>query len=230
MEITRKSFTFEDGREITVSESTWEASAARARIEEQARADRTRLNGSGDSVFLFFLETFYSYLASCSSGPIPSPEEAFRISETDLDQWYETVVSVNPENFIKVDRAARGSVTFRDGSGLEIVSSFLPSSVMRRVRLEDEALRLEEDKENPKDVFRVYLYPVLGSCSRGDLPSAQEVKSNWPEVEIYKWRDAVSEVNPHLFGSTEEIEKRTAQESKTLEKKRGRSRVKSPPS
>lgn len=218
MDIARKTIKLEDGREISVFESTWEASANRTRIEETARADRLRLNGTGDPVFLFFLEVYYSYLGSCSSGSIPSPEEAFSLSDRDLDHWYRSIVEVNPEGFKKIDFDLTGEVVFRDGASFRIVSAFLPSVTMKRVRLEEEGLRKEADREKPKDVFSVYVYPLLASCSIGEIPSPEEVKT-WPEVEIYKWRDAVEQVNPHLFETAEERALDQARENKEVSKK-----------
>lgn len=230
MLLKSKPFTFSDGREIMVSESTWDSSSIRSRIEEQARADRARLNGSGDPAFFYFLEAFYSYMASCSSGDVPGAEEAYILPDEDLDSWFLSVVEVNPESFITIDRTKRGEVSFRDGSRLEIVSSFLPSSGIRRARLEEEGLKRETDPDNPKDVFAVYLYPILASCSLGEIPPADEVRKTWPELEIYKWRDAVEAINPHLFGDTGQVETRSREESREVQKKREKRRAKSPPS
>lgn len=215
MELAKKPFTFSDGRSITVMESTWEASSLRTKIEEKARADKSRLNGSGSKVLFYFLETFYSYLASCSSGDVPNENEAFSLSDVDLDEWNQAVIDVNPEMFLTADRRARGEVTFRDGSKFEIVSSYLPSVTMKRYRLEMEGLKKETDPEHPKDVLAVFLYPVLASCSLGSLPTVEELR-RWPEAEIYKWRDAVEMINPHLFGNTPA---QTIAEAKQEEKK-----------
>lgn len=222
MDLTRKTIQFSDGREITVSESTWESASIRSRIEETSRARRSHLNGSGDPVFFFFVETFYSYLASCSSGAIPSEEEAYILPDPDLDSWYQAVISVNPESFIKVDLSQKGEIVFRDGSRFTIISSYLPSVVMKRARLEEEALKREEDRSNPKDIFGVILYPILAACTLGELPPPDEIRKSWPELEIYKWRDAVEEVNPQWFGSPEAVEERSLQQSQELEKKKER--------
>ncbi len=227
MERARKTFSFSDGREVEVFESTWEAGEARAAIEARAKAEKAKLNGSGDPVYFYFLESFYSYLSSCSSGSVPTETEAFGLSDPDLDAWYLATVEVNPESFLPVDFKKRKEVVFRDGSILTIVSSYLPSVTMRRVRLEEEALRREEDRDHPKDVFGVYLYPILASCSIGEIPSPEEIRSTWPESQIYKWRDAVEEVNPHWFGSSEDMKSRTLQETQEVEKKRDKSRRKS---
>lgn len=223
MDLARKPFSFADGRSIELFESTWESSSIRARIEEDARAQRAKLNGSGDPVFFFFVETFYSFMASCSRGDVPGPEEAYTLPDEELDRWYEAIIEVNPESFIKADRSRRGEVSFRDGSRFEIVSSHLLSVTMRRARLEEEGLQREPDRNSPKDVLSVYLYPILASCSIGSLPTVEELRQ-WPEMEIYKWRDAIEVVNPHLFGSSDEL---STQESKEITKKKERRRVKS---
>lgn len=227
MDLSRKTFTFSDGRKVEVFESTWESSTLRSRITETARANQARLNGSGDPDFLFFIEEFYSYMASCTSGDVPSPEEAYTLPDTDLDGWLLAVIEVNPESFIKIDRTARGEVTFRDGTRFEIVSSYLPSVSIKRKRLETEGLKKEPDPNNPKDVLSVYLYPILAACSIGEIPSPDEIRQGWPEMELYKWRDAIEEINPHLFGSTVEAGERSLQEEKALEKKKERPRRRS---
>lgn len=227
MERARKPYLFSDGREVEVWESTWETASKRSSMEERAKADKLKANGTGDPVYFYFCEAFYSYLASCSTGSVPSDREALELSDSDIDGWFLSVVSVNPENFLPVDYEKKGEVVFRDGSSFEIVSSFLPSVTMRRIRLEEEALKAEADRNNPKDIFAVYLYPLLASCSRGEIPGAQEVRKTWPESEIYKWRDAVEEINPHLFGSSKDAQARTAEQEKEVEKKSVKSRPRS---
>lgn len=227
MDLSRKDFTFSDGRKVSVFESTWESSTLRSRITETARANQARLNGSGDPDYLFFIEEFYSYMASCTSGDFPSPEEAYTLPDPDLDGWLLAVIEVNPDSFLKIDRMKRGEVTFRDGTRFEIVSSFLPSVVMKRKRLETEGLKREPDPNNPKDVLSVYLYPILASCSIGDIPSPDQIRQEWPEMEVYKWRDAIEAVNPHWFGSAAEAGERSTKEAKDLEKKKERPRRRS---
>lgn len=206
MKLAEKEFRLTDGRELKVVEASWDRASARSSIEEQARADKARLNGSGDPILLYFKEVYYASLASCSIGSIPSAEEALELSAPDLDSWWLAVVSVNQSTYAEVDRSAEARLEFRDGSIFRIISSYLPSVTMKRLRLEREALAREEDPDKPKDVFACYLYPILASCSipeSGELPSAQEVRSSWPEAEIYKWREAVQAVNPQWFGEIE---------------------------
>lgn len=230
MDLERRPFRFSDGREIIVSESTWESSSIRSRIEERIRLDQASQNGNEDPVFFFFVKNFYSYLASCSSGNVPSAVEAYTLPDEDLDAWLEKVIEVNPESFVKVDRRQVGEISFRDGSRFQIVSSYLVSATMKRARLEEEGYQKEKDRENPKDILAVYLYPLLASCSialSGKIPEIDELRSEWPEGEIYKWRDAVELVNPHLFGSTEEKEERALVEGQEIEKKRRKRRARS---
>lgn len=229
MDLSRKEFTFTDGRKISVSESTWETATRRSQITETERARQAQLNGSGDPDLFFFVEEFYSYMASCTSGDIPSPEEALSLSAPDLDGWLLAVIEVNPESFIKVDRKKRGEVTFRDGSRFEIVSSHLPSVTMKRKRLESEALKREPDPDHPTDVFAVYLYPILASCTLGDVPSIDEIRNHWPETELYKWRDAIEAINPHWFYGSGTAEEATRQDKEITKKKEKRPR-RSPPS
>lgn len=225
MKLAEKIIELKDGRKIRVSEASFDMGIAQGRMQEEARADRARLNGSGDPVQLFFLESYYAALRSCSLGEdIPSLGEALEMDPEDLDRWHLSLIEVNPLDYIPVDRLAEGRIEFRDGSSFRIRSGYLPSVQLRRARLEAEALAREEDKEEPKDIFAVYLYPLLASCSHGegDLPGAEELRKSWPQSEIYRWRDAVKEVNPQWFGEAGE----PAPEPEAIQKKKGKSRVK----
>lgn len=223
MERARKTIKLSDGREITVEESTWETASKRSAMEERTRAEKSKLNGSGDAILFYFVETYYSYMSSCSTGSFPDPLESLSLPDEDLDRWYEAVIEVNPEAFLPVDRSREGEVVFRDGSSFRIVSSYRLSVSMKRARLEEEALRKEEDRNNPKDVFSVVLYPILASCSIGDVPDPETIRRTWPETEIYKWRDAVKEVNPQWFMSDEQL----LEQAQAVEKKRPKSRERS---
>lgn len=229
MNLAEKEFRLSDGRELRVLEASWDRASARSAIEEQARADKARLNGSGDPVLLYFKEVFYSSLASCSIGPVPSAEEALELPAQDLDSWWLSVIEVNPSVYAEVDRSAEDRVEFRDGSIFRIISGYLPSVAMKRLRLEREALSREEDPNNPKDIFSAYLYPILASCSINDfgsIPSAQEVRSSWPEAEIFKWREAVEKINPQWFGEIEIGSTSPDPEKDPELKKKGKSRKK----
>jgi hypothetical protein len=217
----KKTFQLSDGRKIEVHEASWDIAAARSAQEEQARAKRLKLNGSGDSYSLYFEENFYSILSSHSTGEIPLLEEAIGLPAEDVDGWFLEIVRVNKESFIEADREAEGRAEFRDGTIFRIVSAYRPSVTMRRFKLEEEALSKEEDRDHPKDVFSVYLYPILASCSIGEIPSSSDVR-DWPESEIYKWRDAVKAINPQWFGDPG-----TIQTAESNEKKSGRSRKRS---
>jgi hypothetical protein len=231
MERARKEITLTDGRKLLVEESTWESAGKRSAMEENARAEKAKLNGSGDPVRFYFIETFYAYMVSCSTGSsLPDVFDALSLPDQDLDSWFEAVVEVNPDSFLQVDRSAESEVVFRDGSSFRIVSAYRPSVALRRVRLEEEALQKEADRDNPKDIFSVYLYPILAACSIGETPSPDEIRSTWPETEIYKWRDAVKEINPQWFNTSEEEADRTLAQSQETQKKRGKSRKRSRPS
>jgi hypothetical protein len=228
MERARKQVNLHDGRSLTVEESTWESAARRSAIEERARRERAQANGSADPVLFYFLENYYSFLASCTLGEIPEAKEALELPAEDLDSWFNSIVEVNPESFLELDRWASSEVEFRDGSRFRILSAYLPSVTLRRIRLEEEALSREEDRNNPKDIFSVYLYPILAACSIGEIPDPETIRREWPESQIYKWRDAVKEVNPQWFMTSEEIEEKTLQKTEEEQKKSSRSRRRSP--
>src|SRR6185436_15001958 len=115
MQRAKTSFLFSDGREVVVEESTWETGDKKTAIEERSRVEKAKLNGTGDPIYFYFIEAFYSFLASCSSGPVPDAQEALSLSDQDLDGWYLSLVEVNPESFLPVDYSKKGKVEFRDG-------------------------------------------------------------------------------------------------------------------
>jgi hypothetical protein len=215
----QKPFTFTDGREIVVQEANWDIAATRDQIRETALADKAKLNGSGDPELLYFHEVYYSYLASCSTGNVPDLHAAFGLAPVDLDGWYQVVMDVNPRWFTVTDQSIQEPIEFQDGLTLIIVSAYRPSAVMKRLHLE-----LEAERADPGhlDVFAWYIYPRLAGCTEGDLPAASELRTQWPETEIYKWTDAARRINPHWFGSPQDAESRLQAETLTAEKKSAR--------
>jgi hypothetical protein len=222
----QKSFKFSDGRQVIVQEANWDIAAVRDRIVEEVIARRGELKEKGDPELLYFHEFYYSSLASCSTGDVPDLQSAFHLPADDLDGWYQAVMDTNPQWFLETDQSAQEVVTFRDGRTLTVISANRPSVVMRRLHLETEAERNAPDKRKI-DVFAWYIYPRLAGCTVGDIPSADELRREWPEAEIYKWTDAAKRVNPRWFGSPQESAERLQTETLQQEKKRKGKRRKS---
>ncbi len=220
---TQKPYTFTDGRQVVVHEANWDIAAERDRIIDDALAQKSQ---GGDSELLYFQEIYYSYLAPCSSGDVPDLLTAFHLPPDDLDGWYQAVIDTNPSWFLKVDRSFQEVIKFRGGLRLTVVSGLRPSSVMRRMHLELEAKRATGSKDR-LDVFRWYIYPRLAGCTRGAVPSADELRREWPETEIYRWTDVARRGTPTWFSSpqqaAEQVQAETLQTEKKKDKRRKRS-------
>ncbi len=224
LERAQKPYTFSDGRRVIVWEANWDIASVRDHIREEAIAERAKLNGHGDPELLFFQEVYYSYLASCSVGDVPNLQEAFRLPAAELDGWYQAVMDTNPSWFTETDLSAQETVVFRHGLQVTILSAYRPSVTMRRLHLEAEAERTDPEH---KDIFAWYVYPRLAGCSVGDLPTADELRSSWPETEIYTWKDAAQRVNPDWFGGPQETAERVQSQTLEQEKKSGKRRKRS---
>jgi hypothetical protein len=227
MPITRRSkpFTFSNGSQITLWEANWDLAMLRDEIASSARADKAKLNGKGDPVLLYFQEEIYSYLAGCSV-PAPALEESFRLSDEDLDAWYEAAREVNPGLFSDAETAQQ-VVTFGDGSQITVLSANRPS-VLRRLSRLDAQVSQEAPSENIRtETFRVLYYPKLAACSIGDVPSPQEARVDWPEAELNHWYEAVYAVNPEWFKPLEQIAEQNQARAQKAEKKRKRRPAKS---
>ncbi len=224
LERAQKRYQFSDGRRVVVQEANWDIAAIRDRIREEASAEKARLNGQGDPELLYFHEVYYSYLASCSSGDVPDLQNAFHLPASDLDGWYQTVMDTNPSWFVEADQSAQEIVKLRNGLTLTVVSANRPSAVLRRLHLEVEAERADPGH---LDIFNWYIYPRLAGCTIGEIPTAAELRSAWPETEIYKWTDAAKRVNPRWFGGPQETAERLQAETLQQEKKSNKRRKKS---
>ncbi len=219
----QKPYTFTDGRQVVVHEANWDIAAERDRIIEDARQRKSQ-KGS-DQELLYFQEIYYSYLAPCSSGDVPDLGAAFCLPPDDLDGWYQAVIDTNPSWFLTVDRSFQEVVKFRGGLRLTVVSGMRPSSVMRRMHLELEAERVAG--EGSLDIFLWYIYPRLAGCTRGAVPSADELRHEWPESEIYKWTDVARRGTPSWFSSPQQAAEQVQAEAAEAEKKKDKRRKRS---
>lgn len=204
--IQRKQLVFNlDNRwEITVWEANWDMSSIPDRIRKEAQELRASQNGSANLDLLSFHEFIYPWLFAYSTGNVPTLEEAFNLSDEELDKWYVAVRYTNPELFPEVI-AQSTIVTFRDNSTFTIQSSRLPSSIRRLAHLDNIAhTQLLEHPEDPLTFARRKVYGKLACCSVGAVPSYEEATNDWPASELQTWYEAVLRLNPHLFLTEEE--------------------------
>src|SRR5690349_9934818 len=135
-----KPFVFSDGSQVEVWQASWDMSMDRREIEENARAEKDK--EGADPELLFFQEMIYAPLAACSVGTVPVLQDAFHLSPTDLDCWFDEVRCVNP-NWFDPGEFVERVVQLSDGTTLTVQSK-RPSVIMRRFHLD-----LEVDKQQP---------------------------------------------------------------------------------
>lgn len=231
----QKDFTFSDGRTITIQGRSLEVTFTREAIEEQAREDRTRLNGSGDPALLFFQESIYSMLAAASMGNVPNVLDAFQLPPTDWDNWRLAVAEIIPDWFRHPEYQEETIKV--GGRGITVLSN-RPSVLMRLFQLETEAtnrqaastppesteefsLRLHAKKEN----FRTIAYPRMAACSTGDVPTVEQALQEIPEEDLSAWYNAARRMIPEWFVDLEEAALKN-QEAAEVKKKRRRNTAK----
>ncbi len=88
---------FSDGSVLIVQEESWDCAMLLEEMERQARE-----NPSDDPKTQLFRQMFYPKLAACSSGDVPSEEEARAMPSEQLDKWYEAAKRVNPKWFAAI--------------------------------------------------------------------------------------------------------------------------------
>lgn len=219
-----KPFTFQDGSQIEVWQASWDMSMDRREIEDQARAEKAKQNGSGDPELFFFHEEIYAGLAACSSGEIPELQKAFHLHPQDLDGWWQTAREVNP-GWYEPGELIEHAIKISDGSAITVLSK-RPSVVIRRFHLDREAERGAPLDNSRKEIFRVIYYPKLAGCSTGDVPSMEEARTQWGEEDLQAWYDAAKQVVPEWFLSLEELALQNQQRTETITKKKSRRRAK----
>jgi len=221
MPIRRRQRTFQlsQGSKLVVWESSWDISMARTAMEEEARNQKAKLNGQGNPELSYFHEMIYAPLAACSTGDVPTVEQAFQLAAADLDDWFEGAREVNGEWFDST-KAEPETVEFRDGSKITIVPAYTPSVLMKLHRLESEAEKGPPADSVSAETFRLLYYPRLAACSIGDVPTREEARSEWPTSELDKWYQATRRVNPRLFLPLEELALQNQEATLAEEKKR----------
>lgn len=159
--------------------------------------------------FKFFCRNYYSLMASCVVGKVPTPEEAFSIPRSSLDMWYLAVWELN-EDLMGVYEVENIGVTeeviFRDDSSLTVhKSNGLPSFVIKLFELEQKAISEPIEGDPQGQMFLSFFYPKMAASCNGSesVPSGSEVR-RWPRSEIEKWLNASRRVNPEWFVISEE--------------------------
>lgn len=219
-----KPFTFTSGSQIEIWQPSWDMSMELREIEDLARAEKAKQNGSGNPDFFYFYEQIYAPLAACSEGDVPTAESAFTLSPPDLDGWYQVARQVYPRWFESGELTER-VVTFSDGSTLTVLSK-RPSVLLRRFQLEQEVDRGEPLESIKKEAFRVNYYPKLAGCSIGDVPTMEVARTQWGEDDLQAWYDGAVQVIPEWFLHLEEIVERNQRAAEALERKKKRRRSK----
>lgn len=102
MELNREVVTFRDGTELTVMEANWAATMRLQELEE--RAGETPLADIQEQIFNLAI---YPKLVACSSGTIPTLQEALAMPTSELDKWYFAVKRINPTWFEALEEASR---------------------------------------------------------------------------------------------------------------------------
>lgn len=92
--VKKKTITFSDGSELTISQANWDISMRLTHLEDAARD-----NPVDDPDQQLFMIAFYPRLAACAEGEVPTEEEARQMPSDDLDLWYATVKEMNPKWF-----------------------------------------------------------------------------------------------------------------------------------
>jgi hypothetical protein len=208
-------------RKIVVSEAGWDYTfrfdATDKEIQQKLR------DPNHNDVFKFFCTNYYSLIASCAEGEVPTAEEAFALPRLYLDNWYLTVWELNEEIIGSpcIKELESEKVTFKDGEYLYVFrSSGLPSFVLKMVELETYAVQHPVENDPQGQMFCSIFYPKMaGACNGSVVPNALTVR-NWPRSEIAKWLDASRRLNPEWYAVSEETQKEKVSQTKKKARKR----------
>jgi len=210
-----------DGEKITVAEAGWDYSFKFTELEKELLP---KLQDSDQSeTFKFFLNNYYSLMASCVVGDVPSAEEAFRMPRTYLDNWYLAVWELNEDIIGKpyVKTLESEEVTFRDGNTIHIFKAEgLPSFIIKLVELEEYANKHPIEDDPQGQLFQLMFYPKMAAaCNGSTIPSAEEARS-WPRAELNKWMSASRRMNSEWYVTAQpEIEETNKKKERKGKKK-----------
>lgn len=220
----QKDFAFRDGRSLVVWQANWDMSMERNAIEEQARADRVKLNGSGDPALLYFQEMIYADLAAASVGNVPALQEAFHLDPEELDAWHLAVANVNPSWYAVTEYTQED---IQIGDHKLTVLSLRPSVLMRRMQLELEAEKQPPTNNASRELFRMTIYPRLAACSLGDLPTEEAARQEWGLDELNVWYGAAKRQIPSWFLTLEAVAEQNQQAALIASAKKKKRRARS---
>lgn len=193
MELRNKTIRLMDGKNLVVHEADASYDARMSLLVNEANEAK-----HDDKTFLFFWRMYYPILASCTSGEVPAPAEAYTLTPEALDTWYLAVWELNQDILGEVKKGRRERVEFRDGASLTVCETLdFPSFTLKIVSLENEAIA-RADIPAAEVSFRTYIYPRVAGCSVGDVPDV-ETAVKFPRAELAKWSAVVMNLNPKLF-------------------------------
>jgi len=102
MELKSETIEFRDGTKLTVTEANWPADVKVSEMEREAEN-----NPRKDNQRQFYAMAVYPKLAACSTGDIPTEEQAFLMPSAEHDKWYNAAARVNPNWFDPLEKAAK---------------------------------------------------------------------------------------------------------------------------
>jgi hypothetical protein len=114
MELNSEVVEFRDGTKLTVTEANWETDMrvgvmendAQRRMEELIHNRDTSAPLSESEIsWSAFIQGIYPKLAACSTGAVPSEEEAYHMPSTERDKWYDAAHRLNSHWFVALDAA-----------------------------------------------------------------------------------------------------------------------------
>lgn len=92
---------FRDNTSVTVTERNWETDARIVALETEAEQ-----NPLEDQQRQFFHLYVYPKLAACSTGDVPSEEDAYDMPSGEREKWWDAAKRVNPKWFAPMEEAA----------------------------------------------------------------------------------------------------------------------------
>ena len=101
MELKSETIELRDGSKITVTEANWPTDVKLAQLQKEAQD-----NPRSDPNRQFYAMAIYPKLVACSTGDIPTEEDAFLMPSVEHDKWYGAASTLNPRWFAPMESAA----------------------------------------------------------------------------------------------------------------------------